>query len=239
MRWTEFLSEKNARALQAVAGGARSGIGQRPALLIIDAQNYMVGEPEAPDNLTRFPFSCGQDAAQRSARSRQLLDHFRASGWPVVFTRFVQLRGGAQDRALHRKLVAGTAKALMASISRERSGAEIRGALAPHPGRAGNRQARAQRLFRHRSACAPTDWNVRYLHRHRRFDLGLRPARRCATPNNSATECHSRRRGLRPLRHQPCGQPFRHASRAGRCDACAGPLVAVATLGATEFASEE
>jgi maleamate amidohydrolase len=132
MRWTELLDEEERARLASGGWGRAAGIGQRPALLIIDAQNYMIGEPEAPDNLTRFPFSCGQEAARAIEQIGQLLQRFRASGWPVVFTRFVQLRGGAEDRALHRKLGPGTA-ALDGLYHEGTSGAEIIGALAPRP----------------------------------------------------------------------------------------------------------
>jgi maleamate amidohydrolase len=132
-RWTDLLNPEERERLAAGGWGRAVGLGQRPALLIVDAQNYMVGEPEAPDNLVRFPFSCGQDAASALGRIAQLLDHFRAAGLPVFFTRFVQSPGSAAAEALHRKLGAASAKAADGLYFDGSYGARIVAPLTPHP----------------------------------------------------------------------------------------------------------
>lgn len=108
-RWTELLNEEERKRLASGGWGRSGGIGKRPALLIIDAQNYMLGEPGSADNLDRFPFSCGDEAAAAVGHVATLLTRFRADGWRVVFTRFVQRRGTDEEAALHRKLGAVTA----------------------------------------------------------------------------------------------------------------------------------
>ena len=132
MRWTEFLSEEERARLAHGGWGGTGGIGQRPALLIIDAQNYMVGEPDAPDNLDRFPFSCGPDAAAAMGQIALILDRFRDAGWPVVFTRFVQRRDTAEVAALHRKLKVAP-KGSEGLYFEGTFGAEIVTALSPLP----------------------------------------------------------------------------------------------------------
>jgi len=108
-RWTELLNDDERKRLASGGWGRSGGIGKRPALLIIDAQNYMVGEPGTADNLDRFPFSCGDDAVVALGHVATLLARFRADGWRVVFTRFVQRRGSDEEAVLHRKLGAVSA----------------------------------------------------------------------------------------------------------------------------------
>lgn len=130
-RWTELLNEEERKRLTRGGWGRSGGIGKRPALLIIDAQNYMLGEPGAGDNLDRFPFSCGNEAAAALGHVATLLTRFRAESWRVVFTRFVQRRGTDEEAALHRKLGAVTTSDGL--YFEGTIGAEIVAELCPRP----------------------------------------------------------------------------------------------------------
>lgn len=87
--WTSFLSPEEKRAFDKVRWGQPSGFGTRPALLVVDVQNYMIGEPDAADNLDHFPFSCGLNAQNALPNIHALVDAGRRSHFPIVFTRFV------------------------------------------------------------------------------------------------------------------------------------------------------
>ena len=54
--WKEMISEADRAILEKGSWGRRAGFGVRPALIVIDAQNYMVGRPGDHDD---YPLSCG------------------------------------------------------------------------------------------------------------------------------------------------------------------------------------
>ncbi len=56
--WEDYLSEEDRANVARGKWAQRGGFGVRPALLIIDAQNYMVGEKGANDP-EKYPLSCG------------------------------------------------------------------------------------------------------------------------------------------------------------------------------------
>lgn len=87
--WAAFLTPEENQAFAKVQWGQPSGFGAYPALLVVDVQNYMIGEVEAEDNLDRFPFSCGLEAANALPHIHALVAAFRRSHRPVIFTRFV------------------------------------------------------------------------------------------------------------------------------------------------------
>lgn len=94
-----LLSPEEAEQLKRAGMGRRIGFGRNPALLIIDAQNYMIGATDAQDR-TVYPSACvtAREAAPVIAR---LADAFRAARRPVFYTRNVARRDGA-DMGLKR-----------------------------------------------------------------------------------------------------------------------------------------
>ncbi|MGN6100471.1 MAG: cysteine hydrolase family protein [Devosia sp.] len=80
----EWRDEDFAR-LAAAGFGRRMGLGERPAVVCIDAQRYMFGE-EGRDH--EYPSSCGPAGRRGLARIADLLAGARQRGWPVIFTRF-------------------------------------------------------------------------------------------------------------------------------------------------------
>src|SRR4051812_2461791 len=87
-----FMSDAEIAQLRKAGMGKRVGFGKRPALLIIDAQNYMVGAT-GPDDRNEYPSAC---ATGRPAVDviRRLAEAFREAKRPVFYTRNVARRDG-------------------------------------------------------------------------------------------------------------------------------------------------
>src|SRR6476661_9765464 len=85
--WTAIVSEEEVRRYEAAGFGRPSGMGKRPALLIIDVQYRTIGTREAPfwESIEQFKTSCG-DAGWEAVRHIQpLLAKFREKGLPVFY----------------------------------------------------------------------------------------------------------------------------------------------------------
>lgn len=85
--WDGIIPQSEQEAYRAAGFGRRSGLGQRPALLIIDVQYRTVGTQPRPfmEAIKEFPTACGQvgwDAVHQIAR---VLALFRQKGWPVLY----------------------------------------------------------------------------------------------------------------------------------------------------------
>jgi maleamate amidohydrolase len=85
--WDGIVSEEEQRAYKAAGFGKRTGLGARPALLIIDVQYRTVGTSPKPfwEAIEEFPTACGQVGWDAVARIERLLAVFRERGWPVLF----------------------------------------------------------------------------------------------------------------------------------------------------------
>lgn len=85
--WDGIIPEEEQRAYRAAGFGRRSGLGTRPALLIIDVQYRTVGTKPAPfwESIEEFPTSCGEVGWRAVSHIRRLLDLFRARRWPVLY----------------------------------------------------------------------------------------------------------------------------------------------------------
>lgn len=83
--WDRFLSDEDRAVLAKGRFARRMGFGRRPAVLVIDAQRYMVGA-EGQD--ADWPSSCGPAGRQALAAIRDLVAAARAARVPCFFTRF-------------------------------------------------------------------------------------------------------------------------------------------------------
>lgn len=85
--WEGIISEEEQRAYQASGFGRSSGLGKRPALLIIDVQYRTVGTRPMPfwQAIEEFPTSCGEVGWGAVGNIVKLLDVFRSRGWPVLY----------------------------------------------------------------------------------------------------------------------------------------------------------
>ena len=85
--WDGLITDEEQRAYNAAGFGRPTGIGVRPALLIIDVQYRTVGTKPAPfwDAIKEFPTACGQPGWDAVERIASLTELFRRKNWPVVY----------------------------------------------------------------------------------------------------------------------------------------------------------
>ena len=85
--WDGIISAEEQRAYNAAGFGRSSGLGKRPALLIIDVQYRTVGTTPKPfwEAIKEFPTACGDVGWSAIHNIARLLDYFRERGWPVLY----------------------------------------------------------------------------------------------------------------------------------------------------------
>lgn len=85
--WDGIISAEEQKAYQAAGFGRPSGLGKRPALLIIDVQYRTVGTTPKPfwEAIKEFPTSCGEIAWGAVHQIAKLVATFRANGWPILY----------------------------------------------------------------------------------------------------------------------------------------------------------
>jgi nicotinamidase-related amidase len=125
--WTRLLTDSDRELVERARFGRRIGFGSRPALLLIDVQNYMVGPP--PGSTHAYPSACpaARDALPAIA---ELAAAARAGGAPVIYTQNQFRRDGADIGVYGRKrdLLDSEGWCLAGS-----EGAAIHDAVAPTP----------------------------------------------------------------------------------------------------------
>lgn len=105
--WQDLLSDGDRATVSRGKWGQRAGFGKRPALIIVDAQNYMTGIEGAPDNAEKFPLSCGQTGFDAVRHISELQKTARAYGVPVFQTRFIVNPDVDDCGMFHRKVGVG------------------------------------------------------------------------------------------------------------------------------------
>ncbi|MGH3292209.1 MAG: isochorismatase family protein [Trebonia sp.] len=124
-----FLSAEEQARLDRAGFGQAIGMGRRAAMVIIDAQRYMVA-PDA-DQDGAFPSSCGDSGRAALARLAALLPELRRRGVPLFYTRFELAPDGGDIGVYGRKRpLLETGNWCLAGSS----GAEIHPAVAPAAG---------------------------------------------------------------------------------------------------------
>jgi maleamate amidohydrolase len=85
--WDSIISEEEQRAYNAAGFGRPSGIGRRPALLIIDVQYRTIGTAPRPfwESIKEFPTSGGEIGWNAMRNIAVMLAEFRRNGWPVLY----------------------------------------------------------------------------------------------------------------------------------------------------------
>lgn len=83
--WDAFLTEQDRAVLTRGRFGRRMGFGRRTAVVVIDAQRYMVGE-EGHD--ADWPSSCGSAGRQAVQHIARVVRAAQGVGAPCFFTRF-------------------------------------------------------------------------------------------------------------------------------------------------------
>ena len=85
--WDGIISEDEQKAYHAAGFGRPSGVGSRPALLIIDVQYRTIGTTPKPfwESIREFPTSCGEIGWNAMHNIAILLAEFRRNNWPVLY----------------------------------------------------------------------------------------------------------------------------------------------------------
>lgn len=127
--WADLLTDADRERVSRGRFARRSGFGRRSAVLVIDAQNYMVG-PIA-DEPYDYVSSCGAAGRAALARSAQLLAAAREHDVPVFYTQFQVARDGSDMGTYRykRDLIESEGWYLEGSF-----GARIADVCAPQPG---------------------------------------------------------------------------------------------------------
>ena len=83
--WDGVITADDQERYDRAGFGRPSGIGSRPALLIIDVQYRTTGTTPLPffEAIKEFPTSCGEVAWKAVGNIKLLADEFRKRGWPV------------------------------------------------------------------------------------------------------------------------------------------------------------
>lgn len=85
--WDGIISEEEQRAYGAAGFGRPTGLGSRPALLVIDVQYRTTGTVARPfwESIKEFPTSCGDVAWNAVGNIAALLQLFRNKGFPILY----------------------------------------------------------------------------------------------------------------------------------------------------------
>lgn len=85
--WDGIITDEEKEIYRAAGFGKPSGMGSRPALLIIDVQYRTVGTKPAPfwEAVREFPTACGQVGWDAIHNIENILALFRQNGWPVLY----------------------------------------------------------------------------------------------------------------------------------------------------------
>lgn len=97
--WRDALTDVERARIQSAGFGQRIGIGARPAALVIDVQNYMVGRPDGAP-AAAYPSACGPTGFAAVKVLADLLPALRQLGVPIVYTRF-ELRADGSDGGVY------------------------------------------------------------------------------------------------------------------------------------------
>ncbi len=124
--WTGVIPPEEERLYGLAGFGKPSGVGKRPALLVIDIQYRSIGERSMPiaEAVREYPTSCGEFGWRAVPHVARLIAAFRAKGFPVIYPHVAPK--GMHDGGRF----ADKAPAVMTIPPR---GYEFVDAIAPHP----------------------------------------------------------------------------------------------------------
>lgn len=128
--WDRFISDRDREVYAKSGFGASVGLGERPAMLIIDAQYRTTGEGPVPiqEAMKQYATAVGEDAWSAVHQIEKLVKIFREKGWPVMYAQGE--RTGAQEGARYTDKIPSLAADYNLPGSR---GAQIVEPLTPEP----------------------------------------------------------------------------------------------------------
>ncbi|RTZ44392.1 isochorismatase family protein [Candidimonas sp. SYP-B2681] len=89
--WEKYLGEEDNAVVQRGRFGRRMGYGDQPAVVVIDAQRYMVGEQGGDES---WPSSCGEVGRKAVGHIQRIVKQAQACDVPCFFTLFEIDRSG-------------------------------------------------------------------------------------------------------------------------------------------------
>lgn len=98
--WKTYLGSEDQAVMARGRFGLRMGFGARAAVVVIDAQRYMVGED---GNDAAWPSSCGAVGRAAVQQIARVVGAAQGAGVPCFFTRFEIARNGCDMGVYRRK----------------------------------------------------------------------------------------------------------------------------------------
>ncbi|MDB5797471.1 MAG: hydrolase [Paucimonas sp.] len=85
--WDDIIPQEEQEIYRLAGFGRPSGLGTRPALLVIDVQYRTIGSHPMPirEALAQYPTSCGEVGWQAVAHIARLVARFRELGLPIIY----------------------------------------------------------------------------------------------------------------------------------------------------------
>jgi nicotinamidase-related amidase len=85
--WDGIVPEEEQETYRRAGFGTPSGVGRRPALLVIDVQYRTVGDRPRPigEAIAQYATSCGELGWRAVPRIAELIALFRRRAWPVLY----------------------------------------------------------------------------------------------------------------------------------------------------------
>ncbi|MCQ9617705.1 isochorismatase family protein [Paenalcaligenes niemegkensis] len=85
--WDDLITQREKDLYQKTGFGKKSGLGERCALLVIDAQRRTIGSKSQPieEAIQEFPTSCGEYAWNALPQIKALVDFFHEKNWPIFY----------------------------------------------------------------------------------------------------------------------------------------------------------
>jgi nicotinamidase-related amidase len=98
--WESLVGPKDQATYRAAGFGGVAGLGQRPALLVIDMQYRTMGTVRVSidESMKEFPTSCGESAWAAADRVVELMAIFRRKKWPVLYPHVAPKNGNELGR---------------------------------------------------------------------------------------------------------------------------------------------
>lgn len=102
MQLNEFLSGTDKKIISKAKMGKRVGFGKKIAIMIIDAQVYMLGDRSKPilESIKRFPSSCGEKGWAALQKIKDLIRVARQKDINIFYTK-MQLSADGKDAGIY------------------------------------------------------------------------------------------------------------------------------------------
>jgi len=128
--WQRHLSEDDIATIERGKWARTIGFGTRPAVIVIDVQNYMAGE-ESGNDPDKFPYAAPDVAWPAVRHIQAILAAARPAGAPIIYTRFAIDRKAGDAGLFDAKIGAPESENVYLEGTH---GSEIVADIAPEPG---------------------------------------------------------------------------------------------------------